>query len=68
MAFPKRINIEPTTDAGLASPATEEMARGYWAGAEDAGLRAQAGDYRFADDRDDPTHFPKLNGSAYKPQ
>jgi hypothetical protein len=25
------------------SPATEDVARGYWAGAEDAGLRAQTG-------------------------
>jgi hypothetical protein len=51
MAFPKRINIEPniepnierTADAGLASPATKDVARGYWAGVKDAGLRAQAG-------------------------
>jgi hypothetical protein len=33
------------------SPATEDVARGYWAGAKDAGLRAQAGAYRFADDQ-----------------
>jgi len=25
------------------SPATKDVARGYWAGVEDAGLRAQAG-------------------------
>jgi len=33
------------------SPATKDVARGYWAGAKDAGLRAQAGAYRFADDQ-----------------
>jgi hypothetical protein len=33
------------------SPATKDVARGYWAGAKDAGLRAQAGTYRFADDQ-----------------
>jgi hypothetical protein len=41
------------------SPATEDVARGYWAETEDAGLRAQAGAYRFADDpTDDETTQP----------
>jgi hypothetical protein len=40
------------------SPATKDVARGYWAGAKDAGLRAQAGAYRFADDRDDQPTSP----------